>query len=72
MYIMVFLREANSIALSDTYLKKLKSKTPNIVIETIELWDENLPDFDADKAASKMTFLGEGQMNHKKNQFGNP
>ncbi len=68
MYIIASPRGANSKAkaLSDAYLKKLKSKNPNIVIETIELWDENLPDFDADKAAAKMTFFGEGQMNDKK------
>ncbi len=55
--------DSKSKALSDAYLQSLKEKDANITIETIELWQANLPEFEANKAAAKMTFFGDGEMN---------
>ena len=35
---------------------------PDLAIDTVELWNEDLPQFDGDWAAAKMTFFGEGEM----------
>jgi len=53
---------SKSRALSEAYLKSLKEKNENVTIDTIELWQENLPEFEANKAAAKMTFFGDGEM----------
>ena len=32
------------------------------MVDTLDLWDEPLPDFDGDQAAAKMTFFGVGEL----------
>lgn len=58
--------DSKSNALSEAYLKRLKEKDQNTTVDTIELWQENLPEFDANKAAAKMTFFWDGEMNENK------
>ncbi|WP_394750985.1 FMN-dependent NADH-azoreductase [Spongiimicrobium salis] len=57
---------SKSAALSHTYLEILKEKDKNISVDAIELWKEKLPEFDANRAAAKMTFFGDGEMNESK------
>ena len=59
--------DSKSVALSEAYLEVLKEKDKNISIDSIELWKENLPEFEADRAAAKMTFFGDGEMDEQKN-----
>ena len=58
--------DSKSRALSEGYLESLKEKNKDIAIDTIELWKEDLPEFDLNKAAAKMTFFGDGEMNDTK------
>lgn len=58
--------DSKSKALSDAYLQSLKEKDTNVSVETLELWQANLPEFEANRAAAKMTFFGDGEMNDTK------
>ena len=61
--------KSKSRALAESYLKNLGDQ---VTIDTLELWQENLPEFEADRAAAKMTFFGDGEMNeNKKNVWNN-
>lgn len=48
---------SKSLALADAFLA-----TQTGTIDRLDLWAENLPAFDGDKAAAKMTFFGDGEM----------
>jgi FMN-dependent NADH-azoreductase len=45
-----------------TFLESYKTKHPDAVIDEIDLWQANLPEFDGDRAAAKMSFFGEGTL----------
>ena len=51
---------SRSIAVADAYLAALKAKTPDLVVDTIELWDAGLPEFDGNRANAKLTVFGGG------------
>lgn len=53
---------SQSTQLAEAYLKSVIETDPNLEIDTLELWNEELPEFDGDKAAAKMTFFGVGEM----------
>lgn len=53
---------SQSTRLANAYLETLKGENPDLVIDTLDLWQETLPEFDGDKTAAKMTFFGVGQM----------
>lgn len=55
-------QSSQSSKLADAYLAERKAHHPDIEIDVIDLWKENLPEFDGDKAAAKMTFFGVGEM----------
>jgi len=55
--------DSKSRALADAYIQSLNSEA---TVDIIDLWQEDLPEFDANRAAAKMTFFGEGEMNGKK------
>ena len=57
--------KSNSIKLADEYLAAYKQKHPDAVVDVIELWSANLPEFDGDSAAAKVSFFGEPAMNEK-------
>jgi len=65
MHIIASPREADSRSsdLAVAYINARKDKDPNLVIDTLDLWHADLPEFDGDKAAAKMTFFGVGEMN---------
>lgn len=51
---------SRSIAVADAYLAALKAKTPDLEVDTIELWDAGLPEFDGNRANAKLTVFGGG------------
>ena len=53
---------SQSTKLADAYLNTALANDPNTTIDTLDLWQANLPEFDGDKAAAKMTFFGVGEM----------
>jgi FMN-dependent NADH-azoreductase len=53
---------SRSIAVADAYLDALKAKTPGLDIDTIQLWEAGLPEFDGNRAAAKLTVFA-GQKN---------
>ncbi|MFL0805873.1 MAG: NAD(P)H-dependent oxidoreductase [Oceanobacter sp.] len=54
--------DSHSNALAKAYIESRKSIDPSLEVETLHLWKANLPEFDGDKAAAKMTFFGVGEM----------
>ena len=57
--------KSTSIKLADEYLATYKQKHPDAIIDVIDLWQANLPEFDGDSAAAKVSFFGEPAMNEK-------
>jgi FMN-dependent NADH-azoreductase len=49
--------ESKSIAIAAAYVEALKAKTPHLVVDTIALWQENLPQFDGDRANAKLNVI---------------
>ncbi|VAW15200.1 FMN-dependent NADH-azoreductase [hydrothermal vent metagenome] len=58
--------DSQSLKLSSAYVRACQAADPELVVDTIDLWQDNLPEFDGDKAAAKMTFFGVGEMDPKK------
>ncbi len=54
-----------SIKLADSFLATYKEKHPDAEIDEIDLWQANLPEFDGDSTAAKLSFFGEPEMNEK-------
>ena len=48
--------------LAASYLDARKAAQPSVTIDQLDLWRADLPEFDGDKAAAKMTFFGVGEM----------
>jgi FMN-dependent NADH-azoreductase len=53
---------SQSTKLADAYLAERKTHQPDVTIDVLDLWQADLPEFDGDKAAAKMTFFGVGEM----------
>ena len=51
-----------STALAREYLKARGATEPSLEIDTMDLWQEALPEYDGDKVAAKATFFGVGEM----------
>lgn len=49
---------SRSIAVADAYLNSLLVVEPRITVDAIELWQEDLPPFDGDRAAAKIAVGG--------------
>jgi FMN-dependent NADH-azoreductase len=54
--------ESKSAAIAEAYLATLRERLPGLPIDTIDLADANIPEFDGDKVAAKMAIIG-GQSN---------
>jgi FMN-dependent NADH-azoreductase len=48
---------SKSIEIANTYLDALRASNSSLEVDSIELWDENLPAFDGDKVAAKMNVI---------------
>jgi len=57
--------KSNSLKLANEYLAGYQEKYPDATIDTIDPWDANLPEFDGDSAAAKVSFFGEAAMNER-------
>jgi FMN-dependent NADH-azoreductase len=55
--------KSQSIQLADAYLNALRSNNPDLEIDTIDLWEEDLPAFDGDKNAAKLQVIAGQQPN---------
>lgn len=53
---------SQSSKLAAAYLAEQKARHPDVEIDVLDLWQADLPEFDGDKAAAKMTFFGVGEM----------
>lgn len=49
--------DSKSIQVAEAYLSTLQSNNPDLDVDTIELWDTDLPSFDGDKVAAKMNVI---------------
>lgn len=54
--------DSQSGKLAEAYLEAARAADPGVMIDRLDLWAEDLPEFDGDKAAAKMTFFGVGEM----------
>ncbi|MCE8524773.1 NAD(P)H-dependent oxidoreductase [Ruegeria pomeroyi] len=59
---------SKSNALAETFVTARRAKDPTLQVDRLDLWDEDLPAFDGDPAAAKMTFFGVGEMDPAKEQ----
>lgn len=57
---------SKSNALARAYIDAAQKADPKLEIDTLDLWAEELPAFDGDPAAAKMTFFGDGEMDPSK------
>ncbi len=55
--------DSKSHALAQAYIESQRRLHSDLRVDTLDLWSENLPEFDGDRAAAKMTFFGVGEMN---------
>lgn len=56
---------SKSTQVADAFLPAYKETYPDAEIEELDLFEVDLPEFDGDAAASKMSFFGEEAMNSK-------
>ncbi len=57
---------SKSTILAEAHIKSLQANNPALNVDRLNLWDENLPAFDGESAAAKMTFFGDGEMDAEK------
>lgn len=54
--------DSKSSMIAEAYLASLRKSLPDLVVETLDVWTESLPEFDGNKAAAKMAvILGQAQ-----------
>lgn len=53
---------SESSAIADAYLTEFRRTNPDAVIDVLDLWQEGLPAFDADRAAAKMTVFSGNEL----------
>jgi len=54
-----------SVNLADEYLTAYRALHSDVEVDEIDLWHANLPEFDGDSAAAKVSFFGEPEMNER-------
>lgn len=54
--------KSQSALLADTYLRARLQREPAVQVDSLNLWTEDLPEFDGDKNAAKLSFFGVGEM----------
>ncbi len=53
---------SKSVQIAEAYIENRKRAVPTLEVDTLNLWSLDMPEFDGDKAAAKMTFFGVGEM----------
>ena len=56
---------SNTGKVAFVFLEAYREKYPDAKIEELDLWQANLPEFDGDSAAAKVSFFGEPAMNDR-------
>ncbi|WP_299477906.1 NAD(P)H-dependent oxidoreductase [uncultured Roseibium sp.] len=54
--------KSQSALLADAYLRARALREPAVQVDSLNLWSEDLPEFDGDKNAAKLSFFGVGEM----------
>nr|WP_319384722.1 NAD(P)H-dependent oxidoreductase [uncultured Roseibium sp.] len=54
--------KSQSAQLANAYLDTRRQRQPAVDVDTLSLWEEDLPEFDGDKNAAKLSFFGVGEM----------
>ncbi len=54
--------KSQSSAMARAYIREKLARYPDLVVDTIDLWEEVIPAFEGDKTAAKMTFFGDGTL----------
>ena len=54
--------KSTSARVAEAFITTYRARNPHTEIDEIDLWQENLPEFDGDSAAAKMSFFGEGTL----------
>lgn len=54
--------KSESEKIASAFLEQYKKQNPDAVIDELNLWTDNVPSFNGDKAAAKMTFFGSGTL----------
>ena len=49
--------ESKSLQIARVYLEALRAETPDVEVDTLDLWEADLPTFDGDKAAAKLNVM---------------
>ena len=49
--------ESKSLQIARAYLEALRAETPEVAVDTLDLWEADLPTFDGDKAAAKLNVI---------------
>lgn len=53
---------SQSTEIAEAHIEGLKAAEPRLEVDRLHLWQEDLPEFDGDRAAAKMTFFGVGTL----------
>lgn len=48
---------SKSIAIAEAYVNELRARQPDLAVDMIDLWEENLPAFDGNKANAKLAVV---------------
>ncbi|MFP6560159.1 FMN-dependent NADH-azoreductase [Paraburkholderia sp. B3] len=54
---------SRSAQVAAAFIETYRARHPNAEIEELDLWQASLPEFDGDRAAAKMSFFGDPEMN---------
>jgi FMN-dependent NADH-azoreductase len=54
--------DSKSNEIARARIETLRRHDPGVVVDTIDLWREPLPEFEGNSAAAKMSFFGVGQL----------
>ncbi len=49
--------KSKSLQIAQIYLEALRTETPDMEVDTLDLWEADLPAFDGDKAAAKLNVI---------------
>ena len=49
--------DSRSVAIAEAYLARLEARNAGLIVDTIDLWQETLPEFDGNKANAKLAVI---------------
>lgn len=49
--------DSKSSAVAEAYLTALRTRLPDLTVDTLNVWQEKIPEFDGDKVAAKMAVI---------------